>query len=377
MLRDIDPQSLEGHVIIFIVAVLMFGTLITVLWAYDKVCTWFEMGYWRDLLPFSNSSRASSYPPVRMGMQPIPVTSEGNEPLPKLAQRDWLDRVNNQPDLAPHLLIVGKSGSGKSTLARAILSSRRGLLAIVTPKFEEAEAWAVPLVTIDPDASFSTINATLKALYSTLLQRTQADTPITIVLDDYTILANDRQCKDACAQLVQAVARLGRSKRVRLLLLTHETTAAATATNGQHALLENFTRIDCERYTHRATLVWDDVRYELDTRNVPALAQRGLAHLATWQPPAPPPVQSVRTSTVPRWDAIEPPDTGTVPVHTSTVPPEAGTAIPPDLSADEAGMIVALYKAGYSKNKIAALLGGSKSTAYARINTALESEVHP
>ena len=365
MLRDIDPQSLEGHVILFIVAVLMFGTLITILWAYDKVMTWLEMGYWRDLLPFSNSSRAYSYQPYRVGTQPMPVTSDGSEPLPKLGQRDWLDRVNNQPDLAPHLLIAGKSGSGKSTLARAILSHRRGVLVIVTPKFEEAEAWGVPVTTIDPDATFTTITATLKALYSELLKRTQADAPITIVLDDYTILANDRQCKDSCGQLVQAVARLGRSKRVRLLLLTHETTAAATATAGQHSLLENFTRIDCERYTHRATLIWDDVRYELDTRNVPALAQRGLAHLATWRPTTvqiEPPDTGI--STVPRRDAIEPPDTGI-----STVPPEA--------SADEAGMIVALYRAGYSKNKIAALLGGSKSTAYARINAVLENEVKP
>jgi len=353
----IDPNSAEGVAILFVVMVIVYSILLLIMWAYDKVMTWFEMGGIRSLWNHARTAPYDGYA-ARTAAPPQKPVGEG---MPVLGQRDWLDLANNRPDVAPHLLIVGKSGSGKTTLARAILAARIGEVAIITPKAEDAPAWGMPVTTLDEDASFTTIAATLTVLYRALLKRTASDQELTIVLDDYTILANDRQCKDACTQLVQAVARLGRSKRVRLLLLTHETTAGATATHGQHAVLENFTRIDCERYTHRATLIWDDVRYALDTRNVVRLAQRGLGHLEVWQ--AAPMAVPVRTGTAGLGDAEA--------VYTGmyqSVPPDTGTPVPPD----EPAMIRALLDQGFSKNAIAKLLGGSKSTAYERIKQASE-----
>src|SRR5689334_13774270 len=39
-----------------------------------------------------------------------------------LSPREWLTIVNDQPDDAPHTLIIGSSGSGKTTMAQAIIA---------------------------------------------------------------------------------------------------------------------------------------------------------------------------------------------------------------------------------------------------------------
>lgn len=208
------------------------------------------------------------------------VRADQVAPPQVLATATWLHLVNEQPDRHPHLLIVGKSGSGKTTLARALLSQRTGEVCVLTPKLDDD--WGVPVVTLDDDASFTTLTTTLEALYKELLQRGATTPPLTVVLDDYPILSQDRQTKDACITLVRSVARLGRSKRMRLLLLTHETTARATGTAGEHALLANLTRIDVDKHTHQATLTDDEQVVLLDTRYIPQMATLPLV-LHAWQ----------------------------------------------------------------------------------------------
>jgi hypothetical protein len=191
-------------------------------------------------------------------------------------------------------------------------------------------------------------------LYHELLQRDAGSPPLHIVIDDYPIIASDKQSKEAATQLVRSVARLGRSKRVRLLLLSQESTATATGTQGEHALLYNFTRFDCHKHTHQIVLTWDDEPFLCQGKNVPRLAARGLAHLTVWQPPEP----------------LEPvhPDGGDLPIRTGTEPVRTGSG-----TDDE--MIRCLLDAGYSRNRIAALLGGNKQAALARIRAAAGEEV--
>lgn len=339
--------SADDTVGVFLAAFVMFAVLLFIIYGYDALMEWWEnRNAPRSSTPASSSTRLPAASSLADGQQ---------APAPVLNQRDWLHRVNDLPDIAPHLLIVGKSGSGKTTLARAILSQRHGQVVVITPKPDDD--WGVPVVSLDADATFTTITHTLQALYRELLQRDAGGQPLTIVIDDYPIIASDKQSKDAATQLVRAVARLGRSKRMRLLLLSQESTATATGTTGEHALLLNFTRFDCHKYTHQIRLTWDDTTFICQGKGVPALASRGLAHLAIWQPPEPlEPVEPVQ------------PDAGELPIRTSSVPVRTSSG-----TDDE--MIRTLLDAGYSRNKIAALIGGNKQAALARIRAAAGEEV--
>ncbi|GAB4185399.1 MAG: hypothetical protein Fur005_47830 [Roseiflexaceae bacterium] len=43
-----------------------------------------------------------------------------------LATRSWAFLLNDQPDRAPHVLLVGSSGAGKTTFTRALTPCARG-----------------------------------------------------------------------------------------------------------------------------------------------------------------------------------------------------------------------------------------------------------
>jgi energy-coupling factor transporter ATP-binding protein EcfA2 len=192
----------------------------------------------------------------------------------------WLHLVNEQPDGLPHLLILGGSGSGKSTLTRALLASRHGQIVIVTPKEEDSALWSLPIMTTDADGTFTTIAATLDSLLSELMRRVGATEQLTVVLDDYALIACDKQTKEAARDLVLRVARIGRSRRMRLIVLADASNAATLGITGEAASLNNFATISVDRQ-RRATLTHDEQRYQLDTRQALRLASQAL-RLAPW-----------------------------------------------------------------------------------------------
>jgi hypothetical protein len=202
-------------------------------------------------------------------------------PVPTMAERQWLALLNNKPDTHPHLLIAGKTGSGKTTFSRAVLSQRTGDVCILNPKNNTDDWQPLPYVAFDSDGTFSTMAATLDKLRRELIRRTGGESPLTVIIDDASIIAQSSETKQPYLDFIRAAARLGRSKRLRLLVLAHETTAAAMGIQGEAGLLDNFTRIAVNK-SHNATIIFDDRTVNLATRSVPRLARNGLAGLLPW-----------------------------------------------------------------------------------------------
>src|SRR5689334_4278318 len=83
-----------------------------------------------------------------------------NAPIPT---RAWLNHVNTQPDLVPHVAVAGPSGSGKTTLVTALLADRQGQIIVLTAK--EGDHWGgLPYVGIDLDATYTTMRQMFKEL---------------------------------------------------------------------------------------------------------------------------------------------------------------------------------------------------------------------
>jgi hypothetical protein len=217
----------------------------------------------------------------------VEIGSAPKEPatLPPMSERDWLALLNHRPDTHPHLLIAGKTGSGKTTFSRAVLSQRTGDVCILNPKNNIDDWRPLPYVAFDSDGTFSTMAATLDDLRRELIRRTGDETPLTVICDDASIIAQSSETKQPYLDFIRAAARLGRSKRLRLLVLAHETTAAAMGIHGEAGLLDNFTRIAVDK-SHDATIILDEPQ-PLATRAVPALARDGLAQLQPWAVPVP------------------------------------------------------------------------------------------
>lgn len=164
----------------------------------------------------------------------------------------WLDRVNNHPDKVPHIAATGATGSGKTTLVTAILATRNDKVLVCTPKPDD-DWGGIPIVTIDDDLSFTSIQLVARAIDKEIKQRWlnvknakrqgQQYTPewLTIVIDDFPFL---RKQIEGLSDTVLNIARMGRSMRVRLILLAQEATVKAWGFEGEGEARENFVFMD-------------------------------------------------------------------------------------------------------------------------------------
>jgi energy-coupling factor transporter ATP-binding protein EcfA2 len=212
------------------------------------------------------------------------------EPAAPLALRTWLDKANHTPDKNPHLVATGPSGSGKTTLIMALLADRPGQFVICTPKHADDDPWggfpAVRPAVVDGRFSFDAIKAAASAVYQEMLRRnTQGSRGaewLTLVLDDYGILIG--KIPELSEWVLDMVA-LGRSVRVRIVLLSTETNVKAWGWEGRSEARESCLWIECEEDTRRAVMYrWSKRKQaqEIDTTPLYELAQRARLAGRVW-----------------------------------------------------------------------------------------------
>ena len=307
-------------------------------------------------------------------------------PPQPLTLRQWLDLVNHRPDQVPHLFIEGGSGSGKTTLATAILHDRPGPVAVVGVKPDDQ--WGEGYIYRSTER-----DEVLKRLLAEVRRRLDEDdrTSLTIVLDDFTRQARDHT---AAVDLYKLIADVGRSMRIRLILIARGRQVKGIGATGESDLLEHFVFIAVAR-GHRATLEYDEEVYPLDTAQVQRLAQP-LQPSRWWRPTERPAAVGQHrkdyllslldeTTGIPVSDhhgdrRANPGDTSmpgirSIP-HQDAIPAEDEEGentegIPAKLTPEA---IRTLYSAWGSKNRVAALLTGKKQKRMAMIDAALAEE---
>jgi hypothetical protein len=199
----------------------------------------------------------------------------------------WLQALNDYPDRYPHTLIIGPTGSGKTTFTRALLSRRDGLVAVLTPKPDLADWPGIPIVTIDDDGRFSDLSRAFVQLDSDVRLRLvaakrgqQPGEMLTIVCDDWPVLASE--CGRPASDLFKLVGRLGRSLRVRLIVLSQSERVKSLGLDGEGDAVSNFTRVILNS-GHSANIHAGGIVYPLDTRLVPQLANQPTNPAKWWR----------------------------------------------------------------------------------------------
>ena len=299
----------------------------------------------------------------------------------QLTFKQWLALANDRPDEVPHVGIEGATGTTKTTLAEAIVATRTvGQFVIITAKPDEHEWCSLPFTTIDDDGEFSEAEQQFKHIKAEIqrrlvcAKRRQTVGPyLTVVLDDFTRLR--AKCPSA-AEVIELIGDQGRSIRVRLILITRSKLVEALGIKGQGDWRGNLVFVTLDR-TRKARMEWDGISYLIDTQPAYQLSRQQLSPSRAWVVPQPMEQETILSSLfadeaavpVPSAHRTLSPDTssttrtGTAGIaHIDAVPPndedsERTEGVPAVLT-DEAIRI--LYNTWGSKNKVAALLTGTK-----------------
>jgi hypothetical protein len=198
--------------------------------------------------------------------------------------RDWMNYVNAQPNRVPHLAVIGPSGAGKTTLVTAVLSDRVGDIVVLTAK--EGDSWGgLEYIGIDDDATYNTMHTTFDALYQEVKQRlvdTKHDRMnsdwLTIVVDDFSTLV--KECPVA-ADVVKLVARLGRSLRVRLVMLSDSALVKAIGLEGEGETRSNFAFVRLRR-GHKGAIEIDGRLHPIEMGALDTIAKRANLTHRSW-----------------------------------------------------------------------------------------------
>lgn len=292
-------------------------------------------------------------------------------PLQQLNLRQWLDLVNHRPDQVPHLFVEGGSGAGKTTLTTAILQDRTDLVAVVGVKPDDG--WGEGYVYRSAERA-----TYLGQLLTEVRRRLDENdrSGITIVLDDFTRLTQHKEA----VELYKEIADIGRSLRIRLILVARGRQVKGIGAQGESDLLDHFAFLSVSRGSHAVTLEIEEEVTQIDTKQVRELAQP-LNGGRWWKLREVKSVLEAEDSVLVRLlqgtSAGETNRTGT---HgTSGIPHSEAVLLHDDNVTNTEGVpgrltseaIQTLYNSGWSKNRIAALLIGSKSKRLAIIDAAL------
>lgn len=211
----------------------------------------------------------------------------------------WLKTLNDEPDRAPHSLIIGPSGAGKTTLAAAVLGKRQGSTVVLSPKVNAGNWRGAEVVSLDDDGGYEPLAAALGALEHEKRRRirvlrqegAQALTPLTVVLDETPELV--RFVPDT-GGFISSMSSIGRELSMRMVVLSTSERVGALGIKGRGDTLSNFVRVDLDR--DRNAVLRDGIGVmPLDLGNVYEGAQR--AQLRPWRDVATPPARPVTATT--------------------------------------------------------------------------------
>ncbi len=230
-----------------------------------------------------------------------PMVGQGSaraESTRPLALRDWLMIVNDQPDDAPHVLIVGPSGCGKTTLAQAVAAERNGKVAILDPKWKPGKWGGAPAVPIDDDGGYSEIEQATQLLLAELNSRLVAMKggqtnfePLTIIAEELPTLVSE--CGSAPV-LFKQMGRLGRELRIRLIGLSQSERVRSLGIEGEGDAKNNYvivrlgktasTVLPALRTLPRpAAMEWHGDQHALDLSGVVELTAQPIPSSRWWQ----------------------------------------------------------------------------------------------
>lgn len=228
---------------------------------------------------------ASAPPPVS-----VPPLAFADAPG-RIPAHDWMARINHQPDKTPHLAVTGPSGSGKTTFVLAVLADRPGRLVIATPKAPRTDPWGgFPAVRLNPhDMGYAPLGNAIRAVYQEMLRRNAQDAEtsadwLTLVVDDYSTVVGE--LPDLKPTILRMLT-LGRSVRIRLVIIDTETNVKAWGIEGRGEARNNLIYVELEEDTHAARMFrWRerDQPAALDVGAVPSIVAQAQLGGRAWLP---------------------------------------------------------------------------------------------
>lgn len=201
---------------------------------------------WDDEAPMDNVDTATDgqhmpdHAVRATGTALIPARIPSSTPL-------WMQFLNDIPQSIVHLFILGGTGSGKTTLTRALMQTREGQVLVITGK--AGDLWpGLTLIGIDRDASYTTMQHAMAAMNQEVRNRlvrvTQEEDPgeqLTLIIDDYSIVI--KETAPVGSETVKLIARIGRSLRIRLIILGNQARVKTLGIESEGDVLDNFVTV--------------------------------------------------------------------------------------------------------------------------------------
>lgn len=280
--------------------------------------------------------------------------------------------------VATHILVIGPSRSGKTSLVHALAMLWRHTDRVVVCDPDAAPGLWDRCEVHGGGDDFAAIEAALAELAREIAQRRELRahgvrvfSPLRVVLCEYADIA--RYCEQA-RSIIEDCLRRGGKIGISLVLDVQDRQRKTLDLDGATHLLNNFSHV-CEVRKgpggkRTATVTTNDGEESGAVYEIPILPdldllirQHSLPHDSSESAP----VQRSLRGIFPAEDTV-PVQYGTGGTQRIETPNTSSIHLPQD---DEAVVIRYLLEHLGSKNKVADFLGGSKTTAYKRINRAL------
>lgn len=280
-----------------------------------------------------------------------------------------------------HLLVIGPSRSGKTSLVHALAMQWRQTSRVLVCDPDAAPGLWSSCDVFGAGDDFGAIDTALASLASEITARREQRargvrqfSSLRVILCEYADIA--RYCEQA-RTIIEDCLRRGGKLGISLVLDVQDKQRKTLDLDGATHLLQNFSHV-CEvrrspSGARTATVTANDGEQAETIYDIPPLpdldilvAQQAVLTISQLTDTVQHPLDGAFLAPQP-----VPVRNGTSGIDSIRTPDTTSTALPAD---DEAVAIRYLLQHLGSKNKVAEFLGGSKTTAYKRINRALGEE---